>query len=689
MSAPLIPQEPGTVCDPAPGTPDGAILEAALAELLPRLKAGARDSSARAQWQSLLCALPWSAAVLPWLQRLRQAIGDSPTADNPLVAPLVDSCLERLSAPALAAAPEIAVMVAQLAIELQPQRADLGGWLATHLLAAGRFSTAVATAAATLEREPREHRSLLVLARRASESGRFAEALRLSRRALAAAPLASGPLLFLATFLRERGRPAAAVRVLQRALTQTPDWPELLNHLGLAQRAANQPEHALTSFRRAAHDHGTNPWAETNLAFSFLRDSGVWAPATFAPLAAAGARPEIGLGLFCDRFPHTYGFLIQQFATYLEHFPDSQVYSFGRRVLEPYDRDQFAPALARFGDFWPELGSRVAQLVPELSHPRALAESTHVRLTLAPGSRFRRPRLAHCVFAMNADLFRPLFETLEIPFSFTLNPGGAFRLGQAYSDERLRQVFRSRWFRHVIVTYERTRDYIRERFAVPEEQISLIHGTIVLERLIEAHRRPKRRYGQDKDTLDLCFAGMRYSASGSDKGYDSFIACAHRLAPRWPHLRFHVVGNFSPRIIDVSALGERIIFHGVRDQRWMAGFFSGIDAVVSPNRPHQLARGAFDGFPVTTCIEAAMVGVALFASDPLRLNRGLTDGVDFVEVSPEPETLAEQLGRWLADPERLYQLAARGEQRCHEIWGEAAQMPPRLALMRRLLEAEG
>jgi len=491
-------------------------------------------------------------------------------------------------------------------------------------------------------------------------------------------------LITQATLLRQTNQAPAAVRLLSRALSANRDRVPLWNHLGLALRAANRPRAALSAFRRAARLDPHNPWAETNITFSLLRDPGNTAP--FAGLTSPESPAEIGLGLFCDRFPHTYGFLIQQYSTYLEHFPEARVYSFGRQVFEPYHRDQFAQGLSGYRETQPALVGRIHQLVPDLE-PADPAACTHVRLRVTDGA-FRRPRLAHTVFAMNADLFRPVFEALKVPFSFTLNPGGGFRLGQPYSDERLRRVFGSPWFRHVIVTYALTRDYIRDRFGVPAERITLIPGTIVLERLLEAHRRPKRRYGHDKDTLDLCFAGIRSSATGADKGYDRFLAAARRLCDRFPTLRLHVVGNFSPDILDVTDLADRLTFYGRRDQRWMAGLFSGMDAIVSPNVPDHLALGAFDGFPVTTCLEAGMVGVALFATDPLGLNHSLVHGEHFVEIPPDPAGIANSLETWLANPDRLYRLAIAGERRIHEVWGEAAQMRPRVALMERLIARE-
>ena len=529
-------------------------------------------------------------------------------------------------------------------------------------------------------------RILVAKAEDMGNDGRFEDAIALARRAVTAAPEQAKPILTLAELLRKRTRGSEAIQLLRAALERMGDRADLWNHLGLALRDDAQEEESLAAFRRAAQLEPDGTWSATNMAFGLMRQPGDKAAETFAGLARAEDPPEGGLGLFCDRFPHTYGFLIQQFVTYLRHFPDAVAYSFGRRVLEPYQPGQFQEALTCFAASYPDLADRVTQLVPVLDRPPG--ECSRLRIE-TKGRRFSKPRLAHNIFAMNADLFRPLYEALRIPFSFTLNPGGAFRLDHPHSDDRLRRVFDSPLFRKVIVTYPLTRDYIVSRFQVPEDRIALIPGTIVVESLLEAHRRPKRRFGVDKDTLDLCFVGMRYSPTGADKGYDRFIAAMLLLAPRLPRLRVHVVGNFDADTVECAALAERITFHGPRDQGWLAAFYAGMDAIVSPNAANQLAKGAFDGFPVTSCIEAGMCGVALFASDPMGLNMWLRDGVDYVEIDRDPARLADCLESWLAEPDRLYALAASGERRFHAHWGEAAQMGPRVALMTELLAREG
>lgn len=488
-----------------------------------------------------------------------------------------------------------------------------------------------------------------------------------------------------ATAMRQSGRALEAARILGRAAEASPNEVTLWNHLGLAERAACRAEQALAAFRRAARLSPDDIWAETNMAFSLMREPGEHAAASFAPLARGDQPAEIDLAMFCDRFPHTYGFLIGQYATYLERFPDARAYSFGRKVMEPYGPDQFEDALAHFRTTHPALAERVHQLVPDLGGAPCAAEKVLIRMARG---RFVKPRLGLTVFAMNADLFRPLCETLNIGLCCTLNPGGGFRLNDPYSDDRLARVFASPCFRHAIVTYRLTRDYVMARFGVPEEKLTLIPGTIVMEGLLSRHQGPKHRFPADKNSLDLCFAGLRYSPTGADKGYDRFIEAAAILARRISHLRLHVIGNFDETTYPLGDLAGRITFHGQRDQAWMAAFYSGMDVIVSPNVANQLAQGAFDGFPVTSCIEAGMCGVALAATDPMGLNDWLDDGRHFIAIPDAPDGIAQTLAPWLDDPQRLYRLAETGRRRFVEVWGEAAQMTPRLDLIGELVARE-
>src|SRR5438874_1832338 len=63
-----------------------------------------------------------------------------------------------------------------------------------------------------------------------------------------------------------------------------------------------------------------------------------------------------------------------------------------------------------------------------------------------------RHALAYCVFLSNAARFVERFEMGDVPFCFTLYPGGGFQLNDDRSDHALRRVCSSPLFRGVIVT---------------------------------------------------------------------------------------------------------------------------------------------------------------------------------------------------------------------------------------------
>jgi glycosyltransferase involved in cell wall biosynthesis len=84
---------------------------------------------------------------------------------------------------------------------------------------------------------------------------------------------------------------------------------------------------------------------------------------------------------------------------------------------------------------------------------------------------------------------------------------------------------------------------------------------------------------------------------GADKGYDTFVASARRLAELDPCFRFHVAGSFGPDDADLGALSQRITFHGTQPAHRLSEFFAGMDLIISPNVRFRLTPGGFDGFP--------------------------------------------------------------------------------------------
>ena len=173
--------------------------------------------------------------------------------------------------------------------------------------------------------------------------------------------------------------------------------------------------------------------------------------------------------------------------------------------------------------------------------------------------------LLYCVFLNNAYALLPLAERWRLPLVFTLYPGGGFELFHRVSDLMLSRLARSERVRRIIVAQRATRDYVLNSGFARPRQLELIWGLPTQGAAGSAAPRVARRHWPaEKPTLDVCFAALKYMQGGADKGYDTFVASARRLAELDPCFRFHVAGSFGPDDADLGALSQRITFHGTQ-----------------------------------------------------------------------------------------------------------------------------
>jgi glycosyltransferase involved in cell wall biosynthesis len=363
-------------------------------------------------------------------------------------------------------------------------------------------------------------------------------------------------------------------------------------------------------------------------------------------------QPEAGMAILDDYFPNPLtGFRISEFNCYLETDPGCRVYC---------EHPQFDAHLRAYEQHFPGLAPRIAPWRPFT---------------------YLHADLAYSVFINNIYRYLPVIERHRLPFVFTLYPGGGFRLEDGRSDRMLRRVCGSRWFRKVIATQKVSRDYLLDRQFCRPEQIEMIFGGVFASDVFDASPLPRRRYGADKGTFDICFAAHKYMPKGVDKGYDVFVRVAHLLAEQNPDYRFHVIGGFGPDETDVAALGDRIRFYGSLYRDAMRQVYAGMDLILSPNVPFILFPGAFDGFPTGCCIEAGLSGVAVFCTDPLDCNAEFADGEEIVLIPRDPAAIAEIITSFQQDPDRLYRIASNGQGAFTRVFDLQAQMAPRLRVL--------
>jgi lipopolysaccharide transport system ATP-binding protein len=361
-----------------------------------------------------------------------------------------------------------------------------------------------------------------------------------------------------------------------------------------------------------------------------------------------------------DFFPNLLtGFRVAEYNAHLHAFPQMRVLS---------SLPDFSAQHASYAALYPDLANRVQHYSPDW---------------------LQGCELAYINFLNNAVLYLPALEQHGIPFVLTLYPGGGLGLNEPESDAKLAQVLASKLLQAIIVTQAVTESYLRS-FA-QQQQLHLpplhrIDGLVVNPLYFTAQALvPAAANTHSTTELHICFVAERYMPLGANKGYPEFIAAALSLADL-QHLRFHVVGGgFTPQELDVSALGERIQFHGRLETDQLRRFYDGMNLIVSPNQPGLLHPGNFDGFPTGCCVEAALCGVAVMATDALQQNPGYVDGESIFLLDAAASPLAQQVESRLrhlaSQPQTLKNVGQSGQALTRQRYAPERQIGERQRIL--------
>ena len=267
---------------------------------------------------------------------------------------------------------------------------------------------------------------------------------------------------------------------------------------------------------------------------------------------------------------------------------------------------------------------------------------------------------------------------------FVLYPGGAFGLDNPGSDKMLKSIFNSKYFRNVIVTQEITKKYLINKKLCDESKISYIYGGFV--QFTKEDVRNKRLYRKDKKTFDICFVAAKYSEKGVDKGYDMFIDVAKRLSSKLEDVRFHVIGGFSPKDLDVSTIKEKITFYGYKEPEFLTEFYSGMDIFLSPNKSDVLFPGNFDGFPLG--IDAGYCGVALFVCDDLGMNVFYENEKDIFIIKRDPKEIERKILFCYNNLNEFYDVSQKGCTKTQELFDMNYQINQRIAVFNKYVDLD-
>lgn len=301
------------------------------------------------------------------------------------------------------------------------------------------------------------------------------------------------------------------------------------------------------------------------------------------------------------------------------------------------------------------------------------------------------PKVAYCVFLNLADYF---YSQIGLPSAehllFTLYPGGGFNLNDEVSDKKLRKLCDNPKLTKIITTQNVSYRYLVEGGFCDPDRILHIYGGIIPNIYTLDDKVPVVK-NLDKP-LDVCFVAQKYSATGAEKGYDVFVDVVRKFANS-ADIRFHVVGGFDEKTIDLGDVGN-ITFHGTQPASFFDGFYTQMDLILSPNihasalDPSQ--SDSFDGFPTTAVVEAGLKGVAVFLSDFKKMNFHLDGSRIFKDnemkiIDRNPDLISQVIDGYLSDRQALMELGQNGRRAILREFGYEVQMRPRIELLNKCL----
>lgn len=375
---------------------------------------------------------------------------------------------------------------------------------------------------------------------------------------------------------------------------------------------------------------------------------------------------KVDLLIYDDIFPHPIsGFRYEEFKVLLSQFESSRI--FAEPLSYPLvnsDSSIHKTHIFEFKAKYPEFKKKI------------IVKKTAVNINA---------KLFYCVFLNNIYSNLNWLEKYKISFVFTLYPGGGFEVENELSNQKLNKVLLSPQFKKVIVTQLFTKNYLLKNKLCSEDKIEYIFGGVVPQISLERDVTCKKYY-PEKETFDIVFCAAKYMPKGIDKGYDVFVELATRLSKDFDFLRFHVIGGFDKNDIDVSLLGDKVKFYGYQKFEDLAAIYINMDIILSPNKPFLLGKGAFDGFPLGTVIEAVFNGVVPVITDNLNQNTEFEDDNEIVIINNEINLIEKKIIDLIKEPDKLLSISRKSRAKFLEVYSNNYQLAPRINLLKEIIE---
>jgi glycosyltransferase involved in cell wall biosynthesis len=336
-----------------------------------------------------------------------------------------------------------------------------------------------------------------------------------------------------------------------------------------------------------------------------------------------------------------------------------------------------------------EVMTTVTPLEPLLADYSAIHPQTYRQIRGYDPERLGDFECASVLFLNNAAYFLPDLERHDLPFVLTLYPGGGLNLGDAEAEAKLAKVLASPQLRHLITTQPVVTEHVRSLVAESVPVTEVLGLAVDPLYLTPGPGYRTDYFGGGKEHLDVCFVAHRYTEDGADKGFPVFLEVVARLQADGVPVRGHVVGGYGPAQVPAEHSGLELTYAGVMSTPELREFFLGMDLILSPASPGRLATGSFDGFPTGACVEAALSGVAVLATDPLGQNRLFKDRRDIHMPAADAAAIVSRIQGMLAEPDGVRRVAQAGLRTARRAYGVQAQLWTRRQVIESVRSAAG
>src|SRR5262249_12043833 len=135
-------------------------------------------------------------------------------------------------------------------------------------------------------------------------------------------------------------------------------------------------------------------------------------------------------------------------------------------------------------------------------------------------------------------------------------------------------------------------------------------------------------------------------------------------------------------------LEGKIVFHGGQTQEWLSRFYEDKGLILLGNVPFVLREGGFDGFPTGCGSDAMLNKVALFCTDPLKMNVKFKDCRDLVFVPHDVSSIVDKISWYYRNPSELRSVAESGKLRAQQVYSFERQVKPRLKILKKEISAD-